>query len=137
MKLSKQKKCILMRNEIQIWIDKDKANSLIKRLQETDKRFITLRERGEVINVADVQGIYSPKTIEEYKRRKNGQWKCKHGTWHDRGSDCESENCLSKERKDKISEMEKAIEDCEDCDNGYVRTKGGALARCNCITRNN
>lgn len=122
-----------MRNDVQIWVDADKMDNLRDILQNTDKRFIHLKERGEFINRADIQGIYNPKTIEEYKRRKNGQWKCKHGNWHDSGSDCESENCLSEERKKKISELNQAIEDCDNCKDGWTRNENGNLIKCSCV----
>lgn len=123
-----------MRNDVQIWVDAEKMKTLTQILEETDKKFIHLKERGEFINRADIQGIYNPKTIEEYKRRKNGQWKCKHGNWHDRGTDCKSENCLSEERQNKISNMEQAVEGCDNCKNGWVRTESGRLVKCECIT---
>jgi hypothetical protein len=42
--------------------------------------------------------------MEDYTRRKNGQWKCKYGNWHDKGEKC---NCefynLTDEEKARLS----------------------------------
>jgi len=40
------------------------------------------------MGVSDFKGIYDSKNIEDDLRRKNGQWKCEYGTWHDKGQEC-------------------------------------------------
>ncbi len=86
--IAKKQKCIFIRNGIEIWIDENKANVI-----ETDllrgiaNNFIKAGNR--IINVKEVVGIFSPEDLDDLKRRKNGQWKCKYGRWHNRGENCE------------------------------------------------
>ena len=48
-----------------------------------ESKFIELD--GEVLNTADIVGIFSPQTVENMIRRKNGQWQGKDGKWYNRG----------------------------------------------------
>jgi len=101
--LSKNLKCIVLRNGIEIWKEEERLNDLIKKLSFNQKvGFIKID--GELINSADIIGIFSGQTMEDYTRRKNGQWKCKYGNWHDKGEKC---NCefynLTDEEKARLS----------------------------------
>ncbi len=84
--LSKNLMAIKMRSGIEIWVEKEKAEKLINLLGTTQTKFVEIED--EIINSADVEGIFTPKTMEELTRRKNGQWKCEHQTWHNRGDTC-------------------------------------------------
>jgi hypothetical protein len=85
--LLKPQKIIVMRNGIEIWIDEEKFNQKEEALKT--ERFIKIGEN--IINTADIMAVVSPNVLEETTRRKNGQWKCKHGTWHERGEQCACE----------------------------------------------
>jgi hypothetical protein len=85
--------CIVIRNGVEIWLEHDRASNFIDHLEkQTNHRFIRLG--NELINSADIVGIFTAPTMEEVTRRKNGQWKCKKGIWHERKQECE---CRSKE----------------------------------------
>lgn len=84
--LSKNLMCIRMRGGIEIWIEKEKAQKLIDLLGTTKTKFVEIED--EIINSVDVEGIFTPKTMEELTRRKNGQWKCVFNFWHQRGEQC-------------------------------------------------
>lgn len=78
---------IVMRNGIEIWVEGEKT----KKLQDIlgtiqSSTFIHFEE--QTINTADIVGIFSPSTMDEHLRRKNGQWKCQKGEWHDKGQKC-------------------------------------------------
>jgi hypothetical protein len=88
--LSKELVCVLVRSGIEIWVEKDRADILIKMLQNKDcPQFIEYE--NQIINKADISGIFNSKTMEEKTRRKNGQWKCENGIWHDKFEKCDSE----------------------------------------------
>jgi len=83
--ITKKLMCILMREKAEIWLEKDKLDSLMKALET--KRFVKVGD--QIINTADISGIYTAETMEDITRRKNGQWKCKQGNyWHERGEQC-------------------------------------------------
>ncbi len=76
-----------MRNGAEIWVEEERINTLIDNLMVLqENKFIKVGE--EIINTADIIGILSAKTMEEITRRKNGQWKCQYGYWHERGEEC-------------------------------------------------
>ncbi len=83
--LAKKQMCIVMRAGMEIWIDEEKIDSLVTSLEES--RFVRVGE--QIINAADVAGIFDAATMEERTMRKNGYWKCKGGDyWHSRGEIC-------------------------------------------------
>lgn len=102
--ITKKQMCVLMRSGIEIWLDEDRAENLIKSM-ETSK-FIRLE--GSVVNTYEIIGIYTPEHMEDVKRHKNGQWKCKLASWHDRGEKCACRKVIGKEkiRVEGIGEME-------------------------------
>jgi len=87
--LSKNLKCIRMRSSVEIWVEDDRIQELKKIINgiKTSK-FIDIGD--DWINTADIEGIYSPKTMEDFTKRKNGQWLCKYGIYHNRYEKC---NC--------------------------------------------
>jgi|TARA_R100001530_G_scaffold1410_2_gene2577 hypothetical protein len=85
--IEKEQMCVCMRHGIEIWTTKDKAQELKQALQNiTSSTFVGFE--GRVINTADVIGIFFPEDMEDMVLRKNGQWKCKAGTWHEKFKEC-------------------------------------------------
>lgn len=77
-----------MRNGIEIWIDGEKAKILEERLSNLEKHvFFTYENR--VINTADISGLFTAQDMADQEKRKNGQWKCERGNWHDKKAKCE------------------------------------------------
>lgn len=92
--ISKQQVCILMRSGVQIWVDKDRTDALMKMINNESK-FVSID--GQYINTADVSGIYESNTMEDLIRRKNGQWYCtKCLEWHDRFEKCDEDKLINK-----------------------------------------
>jgi len=83
--ISKNLMCIVMRGGIEVWIEYDKLGSLMDLLET--KRFVKVE--NQIINTADISGIYDAKTVEDNWYKKNGYWKCKQGNyWHKRNEEC-------------------------------------------------
>jgi len=86
--LSKALMCVQMRSGVEMWLEADKAEKLQEVLQGiTGSKFI--RHEGQTINTADIVGVFTAQTMADHTRRKNGQWKCAKGAWHDKRQDCE------------------------------------------------
>ena len=119
---------IVIRGGIEIWVEKEKAVSLAQALSRQDcPQFIRYGE--QLINKADITGIFSPQVMEEKVRRRNGMWQCQSGTWHDRGEKC---GCLPLDEKELKDRINTAIKNCGKCKNGYIETENG-MAYCECI----
>lgn len=102
--IAKKQMCVLMRSGIEIWIDKDKADKLRKILINSKRNlFIDFEERS--FNTADITGVFIPQDLVDLKRRKNGQYKCSFGTWHDKG-----EFCGCKANRDRIEDIKRTKE---------------------------
>jgi hypothetical protein len=84
--LSKDLKCVLMRSGIEIWLENEKAKDLQIILNSPKSVFVEID--GETINSADVSGIFTAERMEDLTRRKNGQWRCSFGFWHERFDQC-------------------------------------------------
>jgi hypothetical protein len=87
--ITNPQKCVVMRNGVELWLDKSLAAKLQAILENaTEHKFITFE--GRTINTADCTGVYLAQDMEAQARRKSGQWQCRVGTWHDKGEAC---NC--------------------------------------------
>lgn len=76
-----------MRNGAEIWIDIEVADKLDSLLEGTSaNRFVKVGDN--TLNTADITSILTPEEMVEINYRKNGMWKCKHGTWHNRYEQC-------------------------------------------------
>lgn len=85
--LSKNLMCIMMRGNIEIWIEKDKTDKLMELLENGQiNRFV--RIDNQFINVVDVMGIFSPETMKDRNNIRAGKWKCQHNIWHIRNEEC-------------------------------------------------
>jgi len=85
--ITKEIMCIKTRDGIEVWVEKEKIENLITLLTaEKIGRFVKIE--NQLINTADITGIFDAKVIEDLTRRKNGQWKCKQNYWHNKGEQC-------------------------------------------------
>ena len=85
--IANKQKCIVIRYGIEIWIDEEKWKKLEYALDNQIGQFYDIE--GRRVNKADLVGIFYPIDLEEMKRRKNGEFKCSYGQWHNRGEVCE------------------------------------------------
>lgn len=82
--ITKDLMCICLRNRAEIWVEKERIETLIDNLMVlSENKFIKIN--NEIINTADIIGILTAQTMEEITRRKNGQWKDKEGNWRNKG----------------------------------------------------
>ena len=126
--LARPQKCVVIRGGFEIWVDTEKADRLQNTLQNlTSHLFITWGD--DQFNTADVTGIFSPETMDERTRRKNGQWQCQAGYWHDRFEKC---TCGSREKREWNEAVAAAIKNCGECQRGFVQVPGG-MARHSCV----
>ncbi len=81
--VSKNLMCVLMRSGVEIWLENDRVEFLKNILQTAkESKFVDLD--GQFLNTADISGIFTPEAMEDRKRRKNGEWQDKNGSWHQR-----------------------------------------------------
>ena len=80
---------IVLRNGLELWLEEEAVRNLKKVLTHSSQsKFVEIC--NEVINTADITGIFTPQTMDEFKRRKNGAWKCNYNEWHEKYQTC---NC--------------------------------------------
>lgn len=85
--LSRDLVCVCMRNGVQVWIERDRGRALIAALSGPNApQFIECD--GNMLNRADITGIFNAPVMEETTRRKNGEWQCDRGVWHNRNQKC-------------------------------------------------
>lgn len=86
--IAKIQKCLVVKGGLQIWLDEERADRVEQALQtHSGAGFLPID--GRLININEVSGIYTPADLEEMTRRKNGEWQCKKGKWHERNEKCE------------------------------------------------
>ena len=95
--ISKKQRCVMMRNGVELWLEETLAQKFENILENArESKFILFQNR--VINTADCTGIYLPEDMEALTRRKNGQWQCQYGIWHEKRELC---HCISQEEKER------------------------------------
>ena len=77
--IAKKEMCLLIRSGVEIWVEEEKAIKIGKDLESSMAKFLIVD--GNYVNTSDIVGIFTPKNMDELKRRKQGQWKCKHNNW--------------------------------------------------------
>jgi len=86
--LSKNLYCIQMRSGVFIWLERERCENLMLALENPNcPKFV--RVDDQMINTADVSGIFTAGTMEDTTLRKNGKWQCDKGSWHSRQDKCE------------------------------------------------
>lgn len=82
------RKCVLVRGGLEIWIENERAEKLLELIKSPNSpKYVTIN--GESINTFEILGIVTPQAMEERSRRKNGQWKCMKGIWHEKSQGCQ------------------------------------------------
>ena len=100
--LTKELMCIKLRSGVEIWVEKEKAQKLIDLLGTTKTKFVEIGD--EIINSADVEGVFTPQTMDDLRKRKSGKWQCQYGVWHDRYEKC---FCWEKEKYQEVPEKDR------------------------------
>jgi hypothetical protein len=107
--LSKNLVCILMRSGVEIWVEADRAENL-KTSIEASKQSMFVRYENQLLNTADISGIYTADVMADLTRKKNGEWKCRQAVWHQYRTkcDCAVDDWFERESK-KTDQMLKSI----------------------------
>jgi len=127
--LTKKLVCICVRNSVEIWLEEDRANKFMDLLEMPNAPQFT-RFEGRIINKADLVGIFTAQDMEDVSHRKNGQWKCKEGVWHDRSEKC---TCMPKMDMVKAQKRIDAYSKCDYCQRGFILSDDGKTYRyCKC-----
>lgn len=84
--IAKPQVCVLIRSGLELWIDADSVERFQQTISDTSNRLV--RIQGQLINPFEVIGVFTPDAMEDRQRRKNGQWKCMKGNWHEKGAGC-------------------------------------------------
>lgn len=86
--LTKELMCVQLRSGILLWLEQERCVSFMMALENPNcPKFVRIDD--QMINTADISGIFNAKSMEDMTRRKNGQWQCKKGEWHDRSTTCD------------------------------------------------
>lgn len=88
-KLALEQRCILLRDFIEIWLDKEKAERFGNDLVNGLKGIVKIE--GRFLNVVDIVGIFKPEDLINFYKKKSGQWKCEYGIWHEKEDKCNCE----------------------------------------------
>lgn len=84
----KEKKMfICLTNGVNIEIEADRAERLIKAVFENDKPFLEIK--GKLINASHIVGVFDEMDMYERQQEKRGLWKCGYDKWHDKKEFCE------------------------------------------------
>lgn len=84
--LAKKQVCVLVRSGLELWIDADNVHALEEAMSDTTKRFIKIH--GQLVNPFEILGVFTADAMDERQRRKNGQWRCMQGSWHEKHTQC-------------------------------------------------
>ena len=124
--------CVQIRTGVEIWLTETAAKDLMAKMDAPNpKQYITIN--GEQYNRADYVGCFKPESIEAANRRKNGEYVCGSGKWHEKREKCE---CLAKEEEALIKRKEEALKACEICHGaGYMPGADGGMAKCECLAQ--
>jgi len=89
--VTKNLKCIRLKSGIEIWGDSERLDAFQKSLVRIEKHtFVNFDD--ETFNTAELEGVFTPSTLADLTRRKNGQWQCSYRNWYDKNEKCV---CLS------------------------------------------
>jgi len=105
-----------MRNEIEIWVDEEKAEMIGQSLIQQPKGLFKCENR--FLNGADVLGIFRLEDLEDMRLRQKGWWQCRKGYWHAKNEDCNGHREIINhidQRSEEPVDHEKvraAIDDC-------------------------
>lgn len=128
--LAKKQMCLVMRNGIEVWLDEEKAKNVGAQLQSGAKGMMLVE--GRYINSVDLIGIFPARDMDEQVRRRNGQWKCSKGTWHDRAEKC---ICSDPTEKELLQKKAEVYGKCGKCVKGlieYRNTETGNIVMVPC-----
>jgi hypothetical protein len=83
----KQLNCILLKNGIELWMEKEKAIRVMMLVEKAPKgTMIRLEDFDCEFGREEVSGRYTAKLMEDRLRLRQGQWKGKDGKWHDKNT---------------------------------------------------
>lgn len=99
-KIAPLQKCLLMRNGSEIWLPREKVDTLESAcIAGSAPRWVKLTDAaGRTINTADISEFLTPEQADERHRQKLGEWKCQYNQWHGRRDRCECRQRIAREK---------------------------------------
>lgn len=106
-----QKHIILMKSGLAHFVEKRTADIISAGIvSQSAHRFIKITELDQLINSAEIEGIYTPEKYEEFQRVKAGETLCAYYRWHKKREVCE---CAAEMRKSAHLKMQQMRRDEE------------------------
>ena len=88
--ITKNLMCVVVRGDIEVWIDEEKVDSLMALIEKST----IVKIGNNILNTKDIVGIFEPQVIEDRNHKKNRDYTCKYGVWHGRNDVCGHVNKL-------------------------------------------
>lgn len=89
-KMLKEKKCILLKNDIEIWIDTEQESKIINNIKTNKSALIVINDK--TINKSQILGIYTEQEMDNIYKAKKGLVQCpKCGKWNGKFDKCPCE----------------------------------------------
>lgn len=84
-----EERAIVMKSGVIMWVSKETGERIDDHLEkQSGHTFVRIRELGQTINTAQVEGVYTQETYADYVKVKKGMWQCEFREWHDRKDIC-------------------------------------------------
>lgn len=100
--ISKELVAVCMMGGVVVWVEKDRADKLQLLFSKPRSEWpLFIDIDGQQVNPSRVEGIFTASAMEDAQRRKNGQWQCLQGQWHDRFEKCA---CIGEDEERKMAE---------------------------------
>lgn len=104
--LATPKNVILMKSGLTLLVDPQTADVISTSLsRQSAHTFFRIKELGETINSAEIEGIYSPSKYEELLKTKSGEYRCSYDRWHKKRESCNCKYDIAKEREEQLRQV--------------------------------
>lgn len=70
-----------------IYLTKQQAEIVSKAMDSEDVQYVEIPGKGK-FKTSSIHGVSPASQLEDADRLKKGDFKCRYGTWHDRGKTC-------------------------------------------------
>jgi len=126
--LTDKTNCVCVSNGVEIWLNNSDKELFLKKYSAGERGNL-IEIAGEFVNTSHILGVFTSQQMDALTRRKNGQWFCDRGTWHNKGEKCD---CPTKQEAMFKKELEEATKDCKLCNGSGMIDTGGKYRYCDC-----
>ncbi len=104
-----QKHVVVMKSGLSILVSPETSERISNHLvNQGGHSFLKIAETGQVINTAEIEGVYTPEKHAEMLRIKGGEYLCSYNRWHKKREQCECQIELRKERENEMRRIQNA-----------------------------